>query len=129
MRRCTEPYILRELANRSGLNRAHHIRKDAAMAVQNKGLGELPHQEAGMGAGVRRSFFGTALSILGIAVALVGPFLVYGISIELTGIILGALGYSFGLQREDRLGQALGATAVILCVISIGVSGLTGPPQ
>lgn len=99
------------------------------MAVQDKGLGGLPHQEAGMGAGVRRSFFGIALSLLAIVAALMGPLLLYGISLELAGIILGTLGYSFGLHREDRLGQALGVTAIVLCVISVGISGLTGPPQ
>jgi hypothetical protein len=76
-----------------------------------------------------RSFVGMALSVGGIACALVGPFLTFGISLELPGIILGGLGYYFGLQKEDRLGQALGVTAVVLCVISVFVTGLTGAPQ
>jgi hypothetical protein len=76
-----------------------------------------------------RSLVGMALSVAGIACALVGPFLTFGISLELPGIILGGLGYYFGLQKEDRLSQALGVTAVVLCVISVFVTGLTGAPQ
>ena len=76
-----------------------------------------------------RSFVGMALSVAGIACALVGPFVTIGISLELTGLILGGLGYYFGLQKEDRLGQVVGIVAIVLCVISIFVSGLTGAPQ
>jgi hypothetical protein len=77
----------------------------------------------------RRSLVGIALSVVAIACALGGPFLVYGISIELLGLILGGLGYYFGMQKEDRLAQVLGVAAVILCLISVFASGLTGPPQ
>jgi hypothetical protein len=70
-----------------------------------------------------------ALSVAGIACALVGPFLTFGISLEFTGLILGGLGYYFVLKQEDRLGQALGLVALVLCVISVFVSGLTGAPQ
>jgi hypothetical protein len=76
-----------------------------------------------------RSFVGMALSVAGIACALVGPFLTFGISLEFTGLILGGLGYYFVLKQEDRLGQALGLVALVLCVISVFVSGLTGAPQ
>jgi hypothetical protein len=76
-----------------------------------------------------RSFVGMALSVAGMACALVSPFLTFGISIELTGLILGGLGYYFGLQKEDALGQALGIAAIVLCVIAVFVSGLTGAPQ
>ena len=72
---------------------------------------------------------GRSLSLIGIAFALIGIFILEGISIELPGIILGGLGYYFGLQSQDRLGQILGGAAVVLCVISIGVSGLEDPPQ
>jgi hypothetical protein len=72
---------------------------------------------------------GRVLSLIGIAFALIGLFIVQGISIELPGIILGGLGYYFGLRSQDRLGQILGGVAIVLCVISIGVSGLEGPPQ
>jgi len=76
-----------------------------------------------------RSFGGMALSVAGIACALVAPFLTIGISLGLTGLILGGLGYSRGSQKEDGLGQALALVAIVLCVISIFVSGLTGAPQ
>ena len=77
----------------------------------------------------RRSLVGLVLAIIAIACAFVGPFVLDGISLELLGLILGALGSYFGLQREDRLSKALGVVAVILCFISLFVSGLIGPPQ
>jgi hypothetical protein len=76
-----------------------------------------------------RSFLGMALSVAGIACALVAPFLTIGISLELTGLILGGLGYSRGSQKEDELGQVLALVAIVLCVIALFVSGLTGAPQ
>lgn len=77
----------------------------------------------------RRSVVGMVLAIAAIACALVGPFVLEGISIEMLGLILGALGYSFALQRDDRFDQVLGFAAVVLCFIAVFVSGLTGPPQ
>ena len=77
----------------------------------------------------KRSIVGMALSALGTACALVGPFLVDGVSIVLLGIILGGLGYYFGLRKEDGLGQSVGIVAVIACVISLFVSALTIAPQ
>jgi hypothetical protein len=61
--------------------------------------------------------------------ALVGIFVIDGISIELPGIMLGAAGYAFGLSGRDRTSQVLGIAAVVLCVLSMLVSGLTAPPQ
>ena len=72
---------------------------------------------------------GRVLSLLGIAFALIGLFILEGISIEFPGIILGGLGYYFGLRSQDRFGQILGGVAIVLCVVSIGVSGLEDPPQ
>jgi hypothetical protein len=72
---------------------------------------------------------GWALSLIGVAFALIGIFILEGISIELPGIMLGGLGYYFGLRAQDRWGQVLGGTAIVLCVISIGASGLEDPPQ
>ena len=76
---------------------------------------------------------GIVLGVLGLLCALVGLFLINGISIEFPGIILGALGYYFCLQsgahEGSRAGQILAIVAVVLSVISIVVSGLTDPPQ
>ena len=58
-----------------------------------------------------------------------GIFVLEGISIEFAGIILGGLGYYFGLTSQDRVGQILGIAAAILNVISMIISGLSGPPQ
>ena len=55
-------------------------------------------------------------------------FLINGVSIEFPGIILGGLGYYFGLQSANRAGQILGIVAVVLSVISILISGLMGGP-
>jgi hypothetical protein len=76
-----------------------------------------------------RVIVGRSLSLIGIAFAVIGIFILEGISIELPGIILGGLGYYFGLRSEDRLGQILGGAAIVLCVVSIGVSALEDPPQ
>jgi hypothetical protein len=80
-----------------------------------------------------RTTVGIVLGVLGLLCALVGLFLINGISIEFPGIILGALGYYFclqsGAQEGSRTGQILAIVAVVLSVISIVVSGLTGPPQ
>jgi hypothetical protein len=76
---------------------------------------------------------GVVLGVLGVVCALVGLFLINGISIEFPGIVLGGLGYYFclpsGGQGGSRAGQIVGIAAVVLCVVSIVVSGLTGPPQ
>lgn len=72
---------------------------------------------------------GKVLGALGLVGALVGLFILEGISIEFPGILLGALGYYFGLRSGDRSEQALGIVAVVLNVVSMFVSGLTGPPQ
>jgi hypothetical protein len=77
----------------------------------------------------KRSFVGMALAILAIACALVGPFFLDGISLELLGLILGGLGYSCALHREDRFDQGLGIVAIVLCLIAIFINGTFGPPQ
>jgi hypothetical protein len=80
-----------------------------------------------------RSTVGIALGALGVLCAALGLLVVNGISIEFPGIILGGLGYYFclppGSRGGSRAGQILGIVAVVLSVISIAVSGLTGPPQ
>jgi hypothetical protein len=72
---------------------------------------------------------GGLLGVLGLVCAVVGIFVLNGISIEFPGIILGALGYYLGLTSQDRASQILGIVAVVLNVISIVISGLAGPPQ
>jgi hypothetical protein len=80
-----------------------------------------------------RSTVGIALGALGVLCAAIGLLVINGISIEFPGIILGGLGYYFclpgGSQDGSRAGQILGIVAVVLSVISIAISGLTGPPQ
>ena len=72
---------------------------------------------------------GRVLSVIGVVFAVIGLFMFEGISIEIPGIILGGLGYYFGLRDGDRIGQILGIAAVVLCVVSIIISGLGAPPQ
>jgi hypothetical protein len=80
-----------------------------------------------------RSTVGEVLGVLGVLCAVIGLFLINGISIEFPGIVLGALGYFFclpsGGQGGSRTGQILGIAAVLLSVVSIAISGLTGPTQ
>ena len=72
---------------------------------------------------------GLILGVLGLISALLGIFLIDGISIEFPGILFGALGYYFSLQAGNRGGQLLGIAAAVLCVISMLLSGLINPPQ
>ncbi len=76
-----------------------------------------------------RETIGRLLALLGLVCAVVGIFVLEGISIEFPGIILGGLGYYFGLTSQDRVGQILGITAAVLNIISMVISGLLGPPQ
>ena len=72
---------------------------------------------------------GILMGVLGVLCAVVGLFVINGVSIEFPGIILGGLGYYFGLQGGIRTGQILGIVAVVLSVISIVISGVSGGPQ
>jgi hypothetical protein len=72
---------------------------------------------------------GRGLGLVGVVCAVVGIFVLEGISIEFVGIILGGLGYYLGLTSQDRVGQLLGIAAAVLSVVSVGISGLGGPPQ
>jgi hypothetical protein len=76
-----------------------------------------------------RATVGRVLGLLGIVCAVVGISVLEGISIEFPGIILGGLGYYFGLTSQDRVGQTLGIVAAALNAISIGITGLETPPQ
>jgi hypothetical protein len=72
---------------------------------------------------------GRVLGLLGVICAVVGIFIVEGISIEFPGIMLGGLGYYLGLTSQNRMAQFLGIAAAVLSVVSMGISGLGGPPQ
>jgi hypothetical protein len=72
---------------------------------------------------------GRGLGLVGVVCAVVGIFVLEGISIEFVGIILGGLGYYLGLTSQDRVGQLLGIAAAVLSVVSMGISGLGGSPQ
>jgi hypothetical protein len=72
---------------------------------------------------------GILMGVLGVLCAVVGLVVINGVSIEFPGIILGGLGYYFGLQGGNRAGQILGIVAVVLSVVSIVMSGVSGGPQ
>jgi hypothetical protein len=76
-----------------------------------------------------RAMIGGASGLLGVVCAVIGIFVLEGVSIEFPGIILGGLGYYLGLTSQDRPGQILGIVAVVLNVISLLISGLGAPPQ
>jgi hypothetical protein len=76
-----------------------------------------------------RAMVGGVLGLLGVVCAVIGIFVLEGISIELPGILLGALGYYLGLTSQDRASQILGIVAVVLNVIALVISGLAAPPQ
>jgi hypothetical protein len=76
-----------------------------------------------------RAMVGGVLGLLGVVCAVIGIFVLEGISIELPGILLGALGYYLGLTSQDRVSQILGIVAVVLSVIALVISGLAAPPQ
>jgi hypothetical protein len=76
-----------------------------------------------------RALVAGVLGLLGVVCAVVGIFVLEGISIEFVGIIFGGLGYYLGLTSQDRASQILGVAAVVLNVISMVVSSLSAPPQ
>ena len=80
-----------------------------------------------------RTTIGMVFGVLGPLCALIGLFFINGISIEFPGIILGGLGYYFCLQRGgqggSRAGLILGIVTLILNIVSIAISGLSGSPQ
>jgi hypothetical protein len=76
-----------------------------------------------------RAVVGVVLGLLGVVCAMVGIFVLDGISIEFPGIVLGALGYYLGLTSQDWRSQILGIVAAALNVISMLISGLSEPLQ
>lgn len=75
-----------------------------------------------------RAMIGRVSGLLGVVCAVIGIFVLEGISIELPGILLGGLGYYLGLTSQDRASQILGIVAAVLNVISLVISGLAAPP-
>jgi hypothetical protein len=67
------------------------------------------------------------LGLLGVLCAVVGIFVLEGVSIEFPGIMLAGLGYYFCLTADDRVGQTIGILAAALNVVSMGISGLEHP--
>ena len=76
-----------------------------------------------------RETIGRVLALLALVCAVIGIFVLEGVSIEFPGIILGGLGYYSGLTSQDRVGQILSVAAVVLNVISIIIDCLSGTPQ
>jgi hypothetical protein len=74
-----------------------------------------------------RATVGRMVGLLGVVCTMVGIFVVEGISIEFSGILLGGLGYYLCLTSGDEVGQTLGVFAAVLNAVSMGVSGLEGP--
>ncbi len=74
-----------------------------------------------------RATVGRVLGLLGVLCAVVGIFVIEGISIEFPGIMLGGLGYYLCLTAQDRVGQNIGILAAALCAVSMGISGLEHP--
>ena len=74
-----------------------------------------------------RATVGRVLGVLGVLCAVVGIFVLNGISIEFPGIMLGGLGYYISLTADDRVGQTIGILAAGLNAVSMGISGLEHP--
>jgi hypothetical protein len=70
-----------------------------------------------------RAMAGRGLGLFELICAVVGSFVLEGPSIEFVGVILGGLGYYFGLTSQDRVGQILRIAAAVLSVVSMGISG------
>ena len=69
---------------------------------------------------------GYLLSAMGLACALLG-ILLEGVSVEVPGIALGAVGYGLATRSGDRAGQILGVVVVALCVLSMAIPSLDLP--
>jgi len=68
--------------------------------------------------GTGAAVVGYVLSAMGLAFALLGIFL-EGVSVEIPGVALGAVGYGLATRSGDRAGQVLGVATVVLCTISM----------
>jgi hypothetical protein len=70
---------------------------------------------------------GRALCAMGLACALAGILLLEGVSVEIPGIALGAVGYGFATRSGDRAGQVLGVATVVLCAVSVAIPSFDLP--
>ena len=69
---------------------------------------------------------GRAFCAMGLACALAGVVL-GGVSVEIPGIALGAVGYGFAARASDRAGQVLGVVVVVLCALSMAIPSFDVP--
>jgi hypothetical protein len=69
---------------------------------------------------------GRVIPTIGLACALAG-ILLNGVSVEIPGIALGAVGYGLATRSRDRAGQILGVAVVVLCVISMVIPSFDLP--
>jgi hypothetical protein len=69
---------------------------------------------------------GRAISTMGLACALAGIVL-GSVSVEISGIALGAVGYGFATRASDRAGQVLGVVVVVLCAMSMAIPSFDVP--
>jgi hypothetical protein len=76
-----------------------------------------------------RAMIGVVSGLLGVVCAVIGIFVLEGVSIEFPRLLVGGLGYFLGLTSKDRASQILGIVAVVLNVISLVIGGLAAPPQ
>ena len=63
---------------------------------------------------------------MGLACALLGIFL-QGVSVEIPGVALGAVGYGLATRSGDRAGQGLGVATVVLCTLSMAIPSFDLP--
>ena len=69
---------------------------------------------------------GRSLCAMGLACALAG-ILLGGVSVEIPGTALGALGYGLATRSRDRTGQVLGVATVVLCAVSVAIPSFDLP--
>ena len=76
--------------------------------------------------GTGAAVVGYVLSAMGLSCALLGIFL-KGVSVEIPGVALGAVGYGLATRSGDRAGQVLGVATVVLCTLSMAIPSFDLP--
>jgi hypothetical protein len=69
---------------------------------------------------------GRSRSAMGLSCALAGIRL-GSVSVEIPGIVLGAVGYGLAARASDRAGQALGVVTVVLSAVSVAIPSFDLP--